>query len=205
MTGKVKGTNIRLGAQNMYWEKEGAFTGEVSPFSLYDLGVNYVIIGHSERRGLFGETDERVNQKIKAALSFNLKPILCVGESFQEREKGVTKEKIERQLKIDLDGIESSEAENITIAYEPIWAIGTGRSASAEDAQEVISFIRQWLSTYFNEKTAREIPVLYGGSVKPENIGHLLEKDDIDGALIGGASLKEDFFVKMVEIANTIK
>ncbi len=204
MAEKVQFSNIRLGAQNIYWEKEGAFTGEVSPFSLADLGVNYVIIGHSERRSLFGERDAGVNKKIKAALSFNLKPILCVGESLQEREKGVTREIVEEQLKLDLEGIESQQAEEITIAYEPIWAIGTGRSSSAEDSQEVISSIRGWMAAYFNKNTAEKIPILYGGSVNPENIGKLLEKDDIDGALIGGASLKEDSFVEMVEIANTI-
>ena len=201
----LQGTPIKLGAQNLFWEKEGAYTGEVSPYLLSELGVTYVIIGHSERRGHFGETDPQVNRKVKAALSFNLKPILCVGESLEQREQGITNKIIEKQLKQGLLGLDQSSAGNLTIAYEPIWAIGTGRSASLEDAWEAISFIRQWVSRAFSQEISEKMPLLYGGSVNPDNIGQFLARQEIDGALIGGASLKEDAFIKMVTIANNIK
>ncbi len=202
MAEKAKGTNILLGAQNTHWEKEGAFTGEVSSYLISDLGINYAIIGHSERRGYFQETDEWVNNKIKAALNFNLNPIVCVGESLEERENGQTRKVVETQLAGGLNDIDLNQAGSITFAYEPIWAIGTGRSATSSDAQEVISFIRRWLSENYNMETAQKVPILYGGSVKPDNIGSLLAEKDVDGVLIGGASLKEDSFIEMVQIAN---
>ncbi len=205
MSQDLQGTPVKLGAQNLFWEKEGAYTGEVSPYLLSELGVTYGIIGHSERRGHFGETDTQVNNKVKAALSFNLKPVVCVGESLGQREQGVTTKIIENQLEQGLSGLDSTAAANITIAYEPIWAIGTGRSASAEDAREVIAFIRQWVSRKFSPGISKSMPILYGGSVNPDNIGQFLEQEEIDGALIGGASLKEDAFIKMVTVANNIK
>ncbi len=202
MAERVKGTNICLGAQNIYWEKEGAFTGEISSYLLSELGISYVIIGHSERRGYFQETDKWVNNKIKSALNFNLKPIMCVGESLEEREKGLTHKVVKGQLAGGLKDIGLDQVESITFAYEPIWAIGTGCSATSGDAQEVISFIRKWLTENYSEETAQKAPLLYGGSVKPDNTGSLLEEEDIDGALIGGASLKEDSFLEMVQIAS---
>lgn len=205
MVEDLKDTPIKLGAQNIFWEKEGAYTGEVSPYLLSELGVNYCVIGHSERRGYFGELDLQVNNKVKAAFIFNLKPIFCIGESLEQREEGVTKNVIESQLKKGLSGVELNSAADLTIAYEPIWAIGTGRTASVEDAREVIAFIRQWVSENFSSEIAQDIPILYGGSVNPDNIGDLLAQEEIDGALIGGASLKEDSFIKMVTLANNIK
>jgi len=202
---KARGSNICIGAQNAHWEKEGAFTGEVSPFMLSQAGVDYVIIGHSERRNYFGEKDEGVNKKIKAALKYNVKPVMCLGETLKEREGNLTSKVIDRQLEKGLEGIEPEEASSLTLAYEPVWAIGTGRSASAEDADQVISFLREKLALYYGYQTAQRIPLLYGGSVKPDNLGQFLEKKSIDGALIGGASLEEESFIKMVEIANNIK
>ncbi|UNC90792.1 triose-phosphate isomerase [Candidatus Contubernalis alkaliaceticus] len=202
MVEDLKNTSIKLGAQDLFWEKEGAYTGEVSPYLLSDLGVSYVIVGHSERRGYFGETDSQVNDKVKAAFSFNIKPIFCIGESLEQREEGITKKVIERQLEQGLLGVDSSSAADLTIAYEPIWAIGTGRSASVEDAREVIAFIRQWVFDNFSPEIAQNIPILYGGSVNPDNLEDLLAQEEIDGALIGGASLKEDSFIKMVTAAN---
>lgn len=202
---KARGSNICIGAQNAHWEKEGAFTGEVSPFMLSQAGVDYVIIGHSERRNYFGEKDEGVNKKIKAALNYNVKPVMCLGETLKEREGNLTSKVIDRQLEKGLEGIEPEEASSLTLAYEPVWAIGTGRSASAEDADQVISFLREKLALYYGYQTAQTIPLLYGGSVKPDNLGQFLEKKSIDGALIGGASLEEESFIKMVEIANNIK
>lgn len=205
MSEDLQGTPIKLGAQNLFWEKEGAYTGEVSPYLLSELGVTYGIIGHSERRGYFQETDLQVNKKVMAALSFNVKPILCIGESLEQKEQGITKKIIESQLEQGFLGLDLSSAEHLTIAYEPIWAIGTGRSASVEDAREVIAFIRQWVSRFFSPEISEKMPLLYGGSVNPDNIGDFLARQEIDGALIGGASLKADAFIKMVTIANNIK
>lgn len=198
---KTKGTNIHVGAENVHFEKSGAFTGEISADMLTDLGVEYVVVGHSERRQYFAETDETVNKRAKAALAGGLKPIICVGESLTQREQGVTEELIRMQVKIALNGVTADELKNVVIAYEPIWAIGTGKTATADDAQEVCGAIRATLVEVFGEEVASGIRVLYGGSAKPENIAGFLEKEDVDGALVGGASLKADSFAAMVKSA----
>ena len=195
---KTKGTNIHVGAENVHFEKSGAFTGEISADMLTDLGVEYVVVGHSERRQYFAETDETVNKRAKAALAGGLKPIICVGESLTQREQGVTEELIRMQVKIALNGVTADELKNVVIAYEPIWAIGTGKTATAEDAQEVCGAIRETLKEMFGEELANGIRVLYGGSAKPGNIAELVAKPDVDGALVGGASLKAADFASMV-------
>ena len=189
---------IKLAAQNVHWEREGAFTGEVSPLMLREAGCEYVIVGHSERRGYFGETDEVVRKKVRALLDVGLKPIMCVGETLKEREEGKTFQVVETQLKGGLGGVEAEEGRELVVAYEPVWAIGTGRTATPRQAQEVQAFIRELLRGLFGEGVACEIRILYGGSVKPENIAELMAEEDIDGALVGGASLKVDSFVKIV-------
>ena len=194
----TKGTNIHVGAENVHFEKSGAFTGEISADMLTDLGVEYVVVGHSERRQYFAETDETVNKRAKAALAGGLKPIICVGESLTQREQGVTEELIRMQVKIALNGVTADELKNVVIAYEPIWAIGTGKTATAEDAQEVCGAIRETLKEMFGEELANGIRVLYGGSAKPGNIAELVAKPDVDGALVGGASLKAADFASMV-------
>jgi len=194
--GEIKGSNIKLGAQDMYFENEGAFTGEVSPLMVKDF-CEYVILGHSERRQLFNETDESVNKKIKKALEHGLKPILCIGESLEEREKDKTFDVIKNQLKKSLKNIK--EIKNIIIAYEPVWAIGTGKTATPEQAEEVHAFIREWVGKNYDSEAADNLRILYGGSVKPENAKELMEKEDIDGALVGGASLDAESFSKIVE------
>ncbi|MEL7564807.1 MAG: triose-phosphate isomerase [Dehalobacterium sp.] len=191
-------SGIKVGAQNMHWEKEGAYTGEVSPLMLTALGCDYVIIGHSERRQFFAETDETVNKKVKAAFAHGLKPIVCVGESLAQREAGITESLVESQVRKGLEDISLKEAENLVLAYEPIWAIGTGKTASAEDAEKVISHIRRVLDDMFGPETGAKVRIQYGGSVKPDNIKELMEKPNIDGALVGGASLKADSFSKIV-------
>jgi triosephosphate isomerase len=190
---RIKDTNIKLGAQNMHWEKQGAFTGEVSPGMLKDVGCDYVIVGHSERRQYFAETDETVNHKVKAAFANALIPIMCVGETFAARQAGDTESIIERQVRKGLNGISSQEAAAMVIAYEPIWAIGTGVNASAEDANAVCAFIRNLVKDMFGVQAADSIRIQYGGSVKPENVAELMAKSDIDGALVGGASLNANF------------
>jgi triosephosphate isomerase len=191
----IKGTAIGLGAQDLFWEDEGAYTGEVSPVMLKELGCTYVIIGHSERRQYFGETDETVNKKVKAALSHGLKPIICVGESLQQREAGETNAFVAGQVEKALDGLAPESIPQVVIAYEPIWAIGTGRSSSASDANEVIGMIRQTIAKKFDANLAAQVRIQYGGSVKPGNIKEFMGQAEIDGALVGGASLKaEDFF-----------
>ena len=193
---ELKGSNIDLGAQNMFYELEGAFTGEISPLMLKDAGCSYVILGHSERRHIFGETDELINKKVLSALENGLIPILCVGETLEDRESGKTKEVVERQVKEGLKGISSEE---FVIAYEPVWAIGTGRTATPEQAQEVHEFIRSIIEGMFSKNVADRVRILYGGSVKPNNAADLLAMPDIDGALVGGASLKADSFSKIVK------
>ncbi|NLC76044.1 MAG: triose-phosphate isomerase [Clostridia bacterium] len=193
-----RGTNIQVGAQNMHWEKEGAFTGEIAPGMLTALGVTHCIIGHSERRQYFGETDETVNKKVQAAFNYSLLPIVCVGETLEEREKGISKEVCRRQVEQGLAGLESALAAKLVIAYEPVWAIGTGKTASPADAQEVIGYIRQVLGEMFGPETAGQIRIQYGGSVKPDNIKELMAQPDIDGALVGGASLKPESFAAIV-------
>ncbi|SNB45580.1 triose-phosphate isomerase [Geobacter sp. DSM 9736] len=194
----VQGTNIRLAAQDCFWEEEGAFTGEVSPKMLVDAGCSHVIIGHSERRQYFGDTDDTVNKKLKAALAADLIPLFCVGETLEEREADKTFEVIGRQLKKGLAGIHDDLVSRIVIAYEPVWAIGTGKTASNQQAQEVHAFIRSVLCETRSRTIAESTRILYGGSVKPENIRGLMSQTDIDGALVGGASLKAESFASIV-------
>ncbi len=202
---KRQGEFIKIGAQNMYFEKEGAYTGEVSPLMLKSVGASYVIIGHSERRQIFKETDELVNLKIKAAFKNGLNPILCIGETLEERENGTMKKVLSSQLLKDLEGLTPKEAGNLIIAYEPIWAIGTGKTATSKEAEEAALFIRETLTAIFDEKTSNKIRIQYGGSVKPTNIEEILSEPNVDGALIGGASLDADSFVKMVEMSSKDK
>lgn len=194
----AKESSIGIGAQDVYWEEEGAFTGEVSPSMLFSIGCRYCIVGHSERRQYFGETDETVNKKVKALLKHQITPIVCVGESLEQREQGVTEKVCATQIKQGLQGLTPQEAEKIVIAYEPIWAIGTGKTASAEDAQETIKYIRSVLAECFGESPAQKIRIQYGGSVKPGNIKELMAQPDIDGALVGGASLKAKDFAAII-------
>ena len=197
-------SNIALGAQDVYWQDEGAFTGEVSPVMLKDIGAKFVIIGHSERRQFFSETNETVNKKIKASLKHGLTPIICVGENQQEREANKTFKVIQEHIKGGLQGISAEELLKTVIAYEPVWAIGTGLTATPEQAQEVHKFIRDLLKEIYGEEIAREIRIQYGGSVKPENITELMNKPDVDGALVGGASLKADSFIQIVTKASEV-
>lgn len=191
----VKGSQVQLAAQNMYFEDKGAFTGEISPLMLKDAGCTYVIIGHSERRKVFFETDESVNLKVKKALASGLKPMVCVGETDEERAKGVTQSVVDRQVRQALSGIE--KIDNVVIAYEPVWAIGTGKVATSAQAQEVHAFIRVLLQELYGA-IAQEIRILYGGSVTKDNIAELAAMADIDGALVGGASLKPDGFLGII-------
>jgi len=195
---------ILLSGQNMHWEAQGAFTGEVSASMLADAGCTHVILGHSERRTLFGETDEVIDRKAAAAVKKGLIPIVCIGETLEEREKGLTFQIIERQLSLSLKGFREGKNLPLTtiLAYEPVWAIGTGRTATPEQAQEVHQFIRQWLKAQFGERTAQAIRILYGGSVKPDNVRDLMSKPDIDGALVGGASLKPESFLPIVRFSE---
>ncbi|SEQ22480.1 triose-phosphate isomerase [Piscibacillus halophilus] len=197
--------HVKIGAQNMHYEESGAFTGEVSPKMLEDLLVDYVIIGHSERRQYFNETDETVNKKTLAAFENNLLPIVCVGESLDQRENNETMSFVEGQVRQALDGLTDEQAKQAVIAYEPIWAIGTGKTATSEQANEVCAHIRQVVQDQFSEEVAQEVRVQYGGSVKPDNIEELLSQSDIDGALVGGASLKEDSFLKLVEAGQNAR
>ena len=198
----TKGTNIHVGAENVHFEKSGAFTGEISADMLTDLGVEYVVIGHSARRQYFAETNETVNKRTKAALAGGLKPIICVGESLDQREQGVTEELVRMQVKIALNGVTADDLKNVVIAYEPIWAIGTGKTATAEQAAEVCTFIRTTVRHLYGARIARSVTVQYGGSMKPANAAELLSQPDIDGGLIGGASLKAADFVEIVNAAN---
>lgn len=194
----AQGTNIKIGAQNMHYEESGAYTGEVSGRMLKSLGVEYVIIGHSERRQYFNETDEIVNKKVKAALNSGLKPIICIGESLEERESGKTVDIITNQIEEALKEITEEQIENIIVAYEPIWAIGTGKTATAEDANNSIKAIRDKISQIYGQNVADGVIIQYGGSVKSTNAKELFEMSDIDGALVGGASLKPGEFSKIV-------
>ncbi len=195
---ELEGTPIRLAAQNLYWEEKGAFTGEVSSLLLKEVGCHYVIVGHSERRQFFGETDETVNRRIKAGLAQGLKVIFCIGETLKEREDGKTFSVIERQIEGGLKGWDGEELGNIVIAYEPVWAIGTGKTATPEQAEEAHRFIRGKVEKLFSRKASEEIRIQYGGSVTPENIRGLMSQPNIDGALVGGASLKAESFSKIV-------
>lgn len=194
----LEGTNVKVGAQNAYPKDSGAFTGEVSVAFLKDLAVDYVILGHSERREYFKESDKDINEKVKAVLSHGLVPILCCGETLEERESGKEKEKVKSQIEADFEGLEAKDFENIVIAYEPIWAIGTGKTASADDAEEMCGYIRQLIREQFGDEAAEKIRIQYGGSVKPENVSEIMSKENIDGALVGGASLEAESFSKLV-------
>ncbi len=191
-------TNIKIGAQNMHFEESGAYTGEVSGKMLKSIGVEYVIIGHSERRQYFAETDETVNKKVKAAFKYGLKPIVCVGETLEEREEGKTIDVITKQTRLALDGLTEEEVKNTIIAYEPIWAIGTGKTATADDANDSIKKIREEISKIYGNNIAECVIIQYGGSVKSSNARELFTKSDIDGGLVGGASLKPEEFSKIV-------
>lgn len=195
---ELVGSDIKLGGQDLFWEKEGAFTGQVSPGMLKACGCHYVIIGHSERRHVFGETDEDVAKKVRAAIDEGLKPILCVGELLAEREAGETEAVVERQLKAALAGVTAEEVSTAIIAYEPVWAIGTGRASTAKDAQAVAQFIRKTLADLYGEEKAELVRIQYGGSVKPDNVNQYLREPDIDGALVGGASLKAAVFAELI-------
>jgi len=194
----LRGSNLLLGAQNMHWEREGAFTGEISPVMLKDLGCTHVILGHSERRHIFGESDDMVARKTRAAVDNGLTPILCVGETLPERESNRTLEVVERQLERALRSLTPDEASRTVVAYEPVWAIGTGRTATAAQAQEVHAFIRKRVAATHGEPAAAALRILYGGSVKADNIDGLMAQPDVDGALVGGASLKADPFLRIV-------
>ncbi len=196
-------TNLKLGAQNCHYEQSGAFTGEISPVMLKELGVEYVIIGHSERRHIFGETDDLINKKVKAVLNNGMKPILCVGETKEEREKGLTFCVVESQLRQGLYGVAKSEIRNVVIAYEPVWAIGTGIVAKPWQAQEVQGFIRDLLAKLYDEEVAASISILYGGSIKPDNFLSLMLQKDVDGGLVGGASLDKQF-AELAKIVSRI-
>ena len=195
----LKDTKVKLGAQNMYFESYGAFTGEVSATMLRSVGCEYVILGHSERRSIFGETDELINNKIKKANASGLKPIFCIGELLEEREAGITEKIIEKQIKSGLKDISSEEMGNVIIAYEPVWAIGTGKTASPEQAEEVHKFIRSLINAKYGDSISENIIIQYGGSVNNKNARELLSQKDIDGALVGGASLKADSFVEIIQ------
>lgn len=197
----IKGTNIKLGAQNVHFAEKGAYTGEISADMLKELRVSHVIIGHSERRQYFGETDETVNKKITTCLHNKLKPIVCVGETLQERQENMTNSVLEKQILLGLKGFKSKDFDKIVIAYEPIWAIGTGKTATSEQAEEMCKFIRNKVRNLYDEKTADKMRIQYGGSVKLSNIDELMNMPNIDGALIGGASLNPEDFIKLVEAA----
>jgi triosephosphate isomerase len=199
---EISGSAIQLAAQDMHWEKQGAYTGAISPMMVMDVGCRLVIIGHSERRQYFGETNEAVNKKIKAGLEAGLAPIVCIGETLAEREAGQTLAVITSQLSQGLAGLEAHEISRLILAYEPVWAIGTGRTAAPEQAQEVHSFIRQWFAAQAGGQVAEGLRLLYGGSVTPDNIRELAQAPDIDGALVGGASLKADAFLKIVALGE---
>ena len=197
----LRGSNIGVGAQNIHWAASGAFTGEISADMLKEAGVKYVIIGHSERRQYFGETDQSVNERLKAALNAGFTPIVCVGETLAERESGNTENVLARQVKDGFAGISSEDGEKIVVAYEPVWAIGTGKTATPEIAQAAHSFIRSQLAGVFGTAAAEKIRIQYGGSMKPENARELVSQPDIDGGLIGGAALKADSFAKLIREA----
>ena len=197
----LKGSNVKVGAQNIHWAENGAFTGEISGAMLKEIGVEYVIIGHSERRQYFGETDETVNKRMQAALANGLKPILCIGETLEEREGNKTEAVLEQQIKGAFADICECKMDQITIAYEPVWAIGTGKTATPEMAEETHAFIRKTIAALYNQEIADAMVIQYGGSMKPENAQALVAQADIDGGLIGGAALKADSFTALVTTA----
>jgi triosephosphate isomerase len=197
----IRPSGVAVGAQDVYFEKDGAFTGEISTAMLKDIGCTYVLCGHSERRHVIGETDELINKKVTAAIMGGLLPIFCVGELIEERKAGETKEVVTRQIKKGLAGLNAEKVSAITVAYEPVWAIGTGLTATPQQAQEVHCLIRKLLGQMYDAKLADSVRILYGGSVKPSNSAELMQQDDIDGLLVGGASLKADDFVAIIEAA----
>jgi triosephosphate isomerase len=199
---ELSDSSIRIAGQNLFWEEKGAYTGEVSPLMLKDVGCLYVIIGHSERRQFFGETNETVNRKIKAALTHGLRPIFCVGETLREREEGKTFSVIERQIREGLENLDAKELGSLVLAYEPVWAIGTGKTATPQQAEEVHRFIREKLMKMYSGQFAESIRIQYGGSVTPENVKGLMSQENIDGALVGGASLKQETFSKIVRFGE---
>lgn len=203
LVSEAEGSNIHIAAQTMHFEDSGAFTGEVSPVMLQDIGVSHVVLGHSERRAYFNETDESVNKKVLAAFKHKITPIVCVGETLEQRQTKETLSHIEWQVQQALKGLSNEQIAEVIIAYEPIWAIGTGETASSEDANEVCHYIRQVISTLTTDEVAEQVVIQYGGSVKPENINELLATSDIDGALVGGASLEADSFTALVKAGNT--
>ena len=194
----LDGSPIRMGAQDVHWEAKGAFTGEVSPAMLKDVGCTAVILGHSERRHIMGETNDMVNRKVKTCLAAGLLPIVCVGELLEERNMGVTREVVERQITKGLESLSPEDVSKLVIAYEPVWAIGTGKTATPRQAEEVHHYIRKLITQKSGEAVGKGIRILYGGSVSPDNVKELMTEEDIDGALVGGASLKVDSFVKIV-------
>jgi len=195
----LRNSGIHLAAQNLHWEKAGACTGEISAPMLSDIGCRYVLVGHSERRTLFGERDEEVNRKAKTALAAGLKPIVCIGETLDERESGRTFDILARQIKEGLNNISHNDMKNVTLAYEPVWAIGTGKTATTEQAEEAHRFIREEIGRIFGKAKAGETAIIYGGSVKPDNIAGLMDQPDINGALVGGASLDFESFAKIIK------
>ncbi len=197
----VSSSGVAVGAQDVYFEQKGAFTGEISPAMLKDVGCTYVLCGHSERRHVIGETDELVGRKLAASISGGLLPVLCVGELLEERDAGQTEQVVARHLRTGVSGLSAEKMSAVTIAYEPVWAIGTGRTATPQQAQEVHAFIRNWLAEAYDKTLAEEIRVLYGGSVKADNARALMQQQDVDGLLVGGASLKADEFVRIIEAA----
>jgi len=201
----ITDTNIELGAQNCYWLNEGAYTGEIAPKMLKKAGCTYVIIGHSERRAMFGETNETVNKKVIAVLKEDLKPIMCVGERLEEREANKTFDVIKDHMEGGLKNVPEKDMKNIVIAYEPVWAIGTGKNATPQQAEEVHKFIRELLSKMYTGSLADEIRIQYGGSVKPDNIEGIMKEADVDGALVGGASLKADSFVDLINKTSVLR
>lgn len=198
LTDKLRETNIAVGAQNMYPAVEGAFTGEVSPAMLQELNIRYVLIGHSERREIFGESGELIRQKVQSAYAHQLRPVVCVGEHLEQRNLGLTVEVCAGQLLAAIDGLTTEQVAELVVAYEPIWAIGTGKVATADDAEQVIKALRQAIGNQYGQETAEQVRIQYGGSVKPDNIRELMEQPNIDGALVGGASLQPDSFAQIV-------
>jgi len=194
----AKGSKLLVGAQNMHWEESGAFTGEVSPLLLNEIGVDLVVLGHSERRQYFAETNETVNKKVKSALSHNLRPILCCGETLETRESNKEKEWVKSQIIEGVESIEADDMKKIVIAYEPIWAIGTGKTATSDQANEMCAYIRTILEEKYGSEVSEEVVIQYGGSVKPANVTEIMNKEDIDGALVGGASLQATSFTEII-------
>ena len=194
----LSGTGVLLGAQNVHWEAQGAFTGEISAPMLKEIGCSMAIIGHSERRHVFGETDRMINRRVKGAMQFDLIPVFCIGETLEQREAGQTLKVLEEQIRAGLAAVEVTDGSQIVVAYEPVWAIGTGKTATESQAQDAHSFIRTLLADIYEKNIAAQIRILYGGSVKPENIDILMQQNDIDGALVGGAALKKEMFERII-------